>query len=82
MPASKQVEAGAVHGEELAYVFGLPVAPVWPHQNYHYTRAEAVLSALVITYWANFVKDGNPNTPVKVEELLNTDSEVSKVDSK
>jgi len=72
-----KVEAGAVHGEELGYVFGLPVAPVWPHQNYHYTRAEAVLSALVITYWANFVKDGNPNTPVKVEELLNTASEAS-----
>jgi len=72
---AKVDSAGATHGQELDYIFGLPISPVWPHQNHHYTRAEAVLSALVITYWANFVKEGNPNVPVKVEELLNTDSE-------
>ena len=27
--------------------------------HYYYFRAEAVLSALVITYWANFVKEGS-----------------------
>ena len=50
--------ASSSYGQELDYVFGIPISPVWPHQGYHYTRAEAVLSALVITYWANFVKEG------------------------
>ena len=49
---------GSVYGGELDYVFGLPISGVWPHLTYHYTRAEAVLSAIVISYWANFVKDG------------------------
>ena len=50
---------GASHGQELDYVFGLPISGVWPHVSYHYTRAEVVLSAIVISYWANFVKDGS-----------------------
>lgn len=74
---AKVDSASSSYGQELDYVFGIPISPVWPHQGYHYTRAEAVLSALVITYWANFVKEGNPNHPVTVEELLNTDSQSS-----
>ena len=55
---------GAVYGQELDYVFGLPISCVWPHVTWRYTRAEAVLSALVISYWANFVKDGSVPTPL------------------
>ena len=49
---------GCTHGQELDYVFGLPISSVWPHHAYHYTRAEAVLSAITISYWANFVVSG------------------------
>ena len=49
---------GCIYGQELDYVFGLPISGVWPHVSYHYTRAEVILSAIVISYWANFVKDG------------------------
>lgn len=56
--SSQDEVTGSVYGGELDYVFGLPISGVWPHLTYHYTRAEAVLSAIVISYWANFVKDG------------------------
>ena len=53
---------GSSYGEELSYVFGLPISGVWPHHTLHYTRAESVLSAITISYWANFVKDGSVTT--------------------
>ena len=67
-----QVEGvGATYGQELDYIFGLPISPVWPHQSYHYTRAESVLSAIVISYWANFVKDG---WATRIKSMLGTPS--------
>jgi len=75
---SKFDSVGSSYGQELDYVFGIPISGVWPHQTYHYTRAESVLSALLISYWANFVKDGNPNYPLQVEELLNTGKEAKR----
>jgi hypothetical protein len=47
-----------VHGEELAYLFGIPICHVWPHVSTRYTRAEALLSAITITYFTNFAKTG------------------------
>ena len=57
--SSQHEGVGASYGEELSYVFGLPISGVWPHTTSHYTRAESVLSAITISYWANFVKDGS-----------------------
>ena len=56
---SQHGSVGSSYGEELSYVFGLPISGVWPHHTLHYTRAESVLSAITISYWANFVKDGS-----------------------
>ena len=57
---SQHEGVGSSYGEELSYVFGLPISGVWPHHTTeHYTRAESVLSAITISYWANFVKDGS-----------------------
>ncbi|XP_055375181.1 uncharacterized protein LOC129607939 [Condylostylus longicornis] len=64
-------EAGAysnlphsVVGEELAFVFGAPLANVGPfHQKY--TTSEKLLSEAVMTYWTNFAKTGNPKAPWK-----------------
>ena len=52
------LELGSVHGEELNYLFGIPICNVWPHLSHHYTRAEALLSAITITYFTNFAKTG------------------------
>jgi hypothetical protein len=51
-------ELGSVQGEEVSYLFGVPICNVWPHHAVHYTRAEALLSAITITYFTNFAKSG------------------------
>ena len=44
---------GAVHGEMLKFVFGLPLA-----RNSGYSENEFKLSRNVITYWSNFASSG------------------------
>jgi len=47
---------GAIHGTEIAYVFGnLESAHV------SYSSEDRALSRLLMAYWTNFVKSGNPN---------------------
>ena len=67
---SQHEGVGSSYGEELSYVFGLPISGVWPHHTLHYTRAESVLSAITISYWANFVKDGSVQYPVYLPPSL------------
>jgi para-nitrobenzyl esterase len=58
-------EIGAFHGDEVAYVFGnLDMAPVsldGTSRKGRYEEADYALSKAMLTYWANFVKAGNPN---------------------
>ena len=49
---------GSIHGEELAYVFGMPLVGGTNHLTLNYTRAEMLLSEMVITYWTNFARTG------------------------
>lgn len=44
---------GAVHGTEVAYVFGA--------LNARYADADRTISAAMQQYWTNFAKTGNPN---------------------
>ncbi|XP_033746526.1 acetylcholinesterase-like [Pecten maximus] len=44
---------GAYHGDELVYIFGMPV--------YNFSRSERLLSEAVMTYLTNFAKYGDPN---------------------
>ena len=53
---------GSVHGEELAYVFGMPLVGGTNHLTMNYTRAEMLLSEMVITYWTNFARTGYTST--------------------
>ncbi|CAG2110350.1 unnamed protein product, partial [Medioppia subpectinata] len=54
---------GCMHGEELAYLFGAPLAvqllgrPVG-HFAANYSKPEVTLSEAVMTYWTNFAKYG------------------------
>ncbi|KAI1295610.1 Neuroligin-4, X-linked [Halotydeus destructor] len=58
---------GCVHGDDLAFVFGAPLVP--GHRvgffGGNYTKTDALVAEKVITYWANFVKFGNPNGDTK-----------------
>uniref|UniRef100_A0A0P6GKJ8 Neuroligin-4, Y-linked n=1 Tax=Daphnia magna TaxID=35525 RepID=A0A0P6GKJ8_9CRUS len=65
---------GSIHGEELAYVFGMPLVGGTNHLSANYTRAEMLLSEIVITYWANFARTGNPNFPPRQKFLTAANS--------
>ncbi|XP_067653451.1 acetylcholinesterase-like [Haliotis asinina] len=53
---------GAAHWYDVEFVFG------WVLERSHgCTEEEVELSKTVMTYWTNFAKSGNPNTPVPVK---------------
>ena len=58
-------EIGAFHGDEVAYVFGnIDIAPLSlddTSRKGRYEEADYALSKAMLTYWADFVKTGNPN---------------------
>ncbi len=54
---------GCMHGEELAYLFGAPLASQLlgrsiGHFASNYSKPEVTLSEAVMTYWINFAKFG------------------------
>ncbi|XP_061171375.1 neuroligin-4, X-linked-like isoform X4 [Saccostrea echinata] len=51
----------AVHGDELAYIFGAPlVEGVTPFSD-KFTPMEKEISKTMMSYWTNFAKTGDPN---------------------
>ncbi|KAK3916938.1 Neuroligin-3, partial [Frankliniella fusca] len=53
----------SVQGDELAYVFGLPLTPANLRPGRTFTLDEKHLAEQVITLWTNFAKTGDPNIP-------------------
>lgn len=51
-----ECEGRVCHGSELVYVFHSEWAG-----NYTFTHDEQVLSGLIMDFWTNFAKSGNPN---------------------
>uniref|UniRef100_A0A8C4PZW4 Carboxylesterase type B domain-containing protein n=1 Tax=Eptatretus burgeri TaxID=7764 RepID=A0A8C4PZW4_EPTBU len=60
----KPAWADAAHGDEVPYVFGAPL--VGPSELFpcNFSKTDVMLSAVVMTYWSNFAKTGDPNQPV------------------
>ncbi|XP_054646594.1 neuroligin-1 isoform X1 [Dunckerocampus dactyliophorus] len=56
--------ADASHGDEIPYVFGLPM--IGPTELFpcNFSKNDVMLSAVMMTYWTNFAKTGDPNQPV------------------
>jgi len=48
--------AGVMHGDEMAFVFGVPYIP-----SQGYSASEVQLTTVIQTAWANFAKTGNPS---------------------
>ncbi|XP_054091848.1 uncharacterized protein LOC105219933 isoform X2 [Zeugodacus cucurbitae] len=55
----------SITGEELAFIFGAPLAPAGYFPSSSYGAQEKLLSEAVMTYWTNFAKTGNPKAPWK-----------------
>nr|XP_054751601.1 carboxylesterase 5A-like [Lytechinus pictus] len=51
----------ADHGDEEAIVFGFPFLDKHEQGRLHFTPEEKDLSHILMTYWANFAKTGDPN---------------------
>ncbi|XP_075525249.1 acetylcholinesterase-like isoform X2 [Dermacentor variabilis] len=49
---------GAMHGEEVAFVFGEPL-----DDTHRYSEEDKSMSRRLMRYWANFAKTGDPNLP-------------------
>ncbi|KAK7889267.1 hypothetical protein WMY93_024827 [Mugilogobius chulae] len=62
--------ADAAHGDEIPYVFGLPM--IGPTELFpcNFSKNDVMLSAVVMTYWTNFAKTGDPNQPIQPERQL------------
>ncbi|CAL8308733.1 unnamed protein product [Gadus morhua 'NCC'] len=56
--------ADAAHGDELPYVFGVPMLGATDLFPCNFSKNDVMLSAVVMTYWTNFAKTGDPNLPV------------------
>ncbi|XP_015704297.1 neuroligin-4, X-linked isoform X1 [Coturnix japonica] len=56
--------ADSAHGDEVPYVFGIPM--IGPTELFpcNFSKNDVMLSAVVMTYWTNFAKTGDPNQPV------------------
>ncbi|XP_022085509.1 acetylcholinesterase-like [Acanthaster planci] len=55
----------ATHGDDLIFVFGLPLIP---SANWSFTEDEARMSIQTIKYWSNLAKTGNPNLSAMDDE--------------
>ncbi|XP_038173513.2 neuroligin-4, X-linked, partial [Arvicola amphibius] len=60
----KPAWADAAHGDEVPYVFGVPMGGPTEAFACNFSRSDVMLSAVVMTYWTNFAKTGDPNRPV------------------
>ncbi|XP_035145774.2 neuroligin-4, X-linked isoform X2 [Callithrix jacchus] len=56
--------ADSAHGDEVPYVFGIPMIGPTELFSCNFSKNDVMLSALVMTYWTNFAKTGDPNQPV------------------
>ncbi|XP_077440255.1 neuroligin-1-like isoform X6 [Vanacampus margaritifer] len=56
--------ADASHGDEIPYVFGLPMTGPTELFPCNFSKNDVMLSAVMMTYWTNFAKTGDPNQPV------------------
>ncbi|XP_069701934.1 uncharacterized protein [Periplaneta americana] len=65
----------SIHGEELPYVFGVPLGSGMFPSHYHYNEPERQLSQAIMTFWTNFAKTGNPNAPRRERFLTRKDLE-------
>ncbi|XP_078043376.1 neuroligin 5 [Augochlora pura] len=60
---------GSIRGEDIPYIFGLPLVAGGPFFPRNYSRQDQGVAEAVITFFTNFAKTGNPNEPHKIESV-------------
>ncbi|KAG6442963.1 hypothetical protein O3G_MSEX002596 [Manduca sexta] len=69
---------GAVHGEELPYIFGAPLVDGFAHFPQNYTKSEVALSESIMMFISSFARTGDPNDSGRQEALLPASRERNK----
>ena len=57
-----QPQFGSVHGEDLAYILGMPLVGGTYHFVHNYTQEERMLSEQFMAFVVNFAKTGSPGS--------------------
>jgi para-nitrobenzyl esterase len=74
IPGKGELKLGAFHGLEVPYVFNTFTTRSW--QWLRFTQTDWKLSAIMETYWTNFAKSGDPNSPgLPTWKVWNSDEE-------
>nr|XP_050861736.1 neuroligin-4, Y-linked-like isoform X2 [Vespula vulgaris] len=60
---------GSVRGEDIPYIFGLPLVVGGTFFPRNYSRQDQGVAEAVLTFFTNFAKTGNPNEPHKIESV-------------
>lgn len=66
--------ADAAHGDEIPYVFGVPMIGATDLFPCNFSKNDVMLSAVVMTYWTNFAKTGyvfEPPTSMQIVFTFN-----------
>lgn len=60
---------GSIRGEDISYIFGLPLVGGGAFFSRNYSRQDQTVAEAVLTFFTNFAKTGNPNEPHKIESV-------------
>lgn len=60
---------GSVRGEDIPYIFGLPLVAGGAFFPRNYSRSDNGVAEAMLTFFTNFAKTGNPNEPHKIESV-------------
>ncbi|XP_023290587.1 neuroligin-4, X-linked isoform X2 [Orussus abietinus] len=60
---------GSVRGEDIPYLFGLPLNAGGSFFPQNYSKHDQSVAEVVLTFFTNFAKTGNPNEPHNIESV-------------
>lgn len=58
---------GSIHLEDIAYLFGYPLATKHTDSSHGFNKQDVAVSESVMNYFTNFCKTGDPNNPGKIK---------------
>ncbi|XP_053210465.1 neuroligin-4, X-linked-like [Panonychus citri] len=70
----------SVHGQDLPYALGTYLLPEYHPVNNH-SRIDLILSEIMMKYWSNFIRDGDPNGKTNTTSTLISNGQESRSES-
>lgn len=71
--------ADAAHGDEIPYIFGVPMVGATDLFPCNFSKNDVMLSAVVMTYWTNFAKTGSVHFTIWLAEVVDKISQPSPI---